>query len=485
MTEFNFQLAEWLPDLPDLDNKGLVDARNCIPAAGGYIPIRDLEAANVSALPSTCIGAVSTWDKSSSSYVYVGTDSALYQVTETTLTDRSQSGGYSVSAAERWEFAQFGQTLIAANIGTTPQKLTLGGAAFADLGGSPPKARHCVGFGDFLVLGNVDDTGDGLVPNRVHWSAFNDIEGWTAGTGQSDYQDLDAGHGAITKLVDGEVLLVFQERGIVRGTYEGPPTIMRFQEIEHGRGAPFQGGVVSNGTLTFYIAQDGIFATDGTRSFNIGQGKVNRWFWETINPSGTRYVTSAIDPIHQLVMWTFPRGSSLLADTVLMYDWGNNKFAYAEMDIQCIFTGLTTGYTMDGMGSYEALLDDNTIPLDDRFWSGGDLTLLAFNRSHVFSTFTGSKKNAVFVTPEANLNPGGTALVNAVRPFTDGVSSIRVGSRYGQNTAVTFSSAQSLNSIGEADFRQDGRYHRVELTVSSEWSYAQGGRVDFENSGGR
>ena len=97
-----------------------------------------------------------------------------------------------------------GDDVIAAGgVGETPQKFGLGtSSAFADLGGTPPKADFIAVVRDFVWLANVD-TGSGRVPYQCYWSGFNDPTSWTAGVNQSDFQNLPDSV-AITGLVGGE-----------------------------------------------------------------------------------------------------------------------------------------------------------------------------------------------------------------------------------------------------------------------------------------
>lgn len=55
--------------------------------------------------------------------------------------------------------------------------MSLAGNTFADLAGSPPKARRITVVGDFIVMGNLDEGGT-QYPNRVRWSGFNNSEAW-------------------------------------------------------------------------------------------------------------------------------------------------------------------------------------------------------------------------------------------------------------------------------------------------------------------
>ena len=61
----------------------------------------------------------------------------------------------------------------------------------AVLGGSPPKAKLVLPYGDYLLLGNVDVSGT-KYPKRIYRSDANDIETW----GAANYWSLESENGS-------------------------------------------------------------------------------------------------------------------------------------------------------------------------------------------------------------------------------------------------------------------------------------------------
>jgi hypothetical protein len=196
-------------------------------------------------------------DKDGNSFNYAGDISDLYRLADTTWTNatRATSGNYSVAEEDFWEFAQWGERVLATNFVNDIQAITAGASNFATLAGTPPKARHMAVVRDFLVLGNVTDYSTGAsVANRVHWSGFNNIETYEpAAATQADYQDLQGSGGHVQKVVGGEYGIIFQERSIWRMTYVGSPLVFQFDEVERGRGTPVPGSVVNYGSTIFYL----------------------------------------------------------------------------------------------------------------------------------------------------------------------------------------------------------------------------------------
>jgi hypothetical protein len=177
-------LAKWQPDMMGLANLGQSDTKNVTATGSGYAPLRGLSALSTSGLSSAAIGAFAAQDSTGTTNSFAGDAGKLYRLSAGAFADVSKSGGY--TALERWEFAQYGQRVLAVEIGAPVQYYDLGASSlFGDLAGSPPQARHVAVVRDFVVLGNTTNS-----PNEVAWSGLNDSEGWTAGVNQSDSQIL-------------------------------------------------------------------------------------------------------------------------------------------------------------------------------------------------------------------------------------------------------------------------------------------------------
>jgi len=100
-------------------------------------------------------------------------------------------------------------------------------------------------------------------------------------------------------------------------------------------------------------------------------------------------------------------------------------------------------------------------------------------------TSTGVPQTATITTAAPNINPGGRAVVQGVRPITNGgTHSVRVGVQDDPVDAVTYSSATSVNArSGMANFRSEGRYLRAELTITGGFNTAMGDEIEFTPQG--
>ncbi len=98
---------------------------------------------------------------------------------------------------------------------------------------------------------------------------------------------------------------------------------------------------------------------------------------------------------------------------------------------------------------------------------------------------TGVAQDGVLATGEFDLNPQGRAFISAVRPLHDGgTATVRIGSRDNLSDSVSWTASTPINSrSGMANFRDEARYHRMEVTVTGTFETILGADVEFEPSG--
>lgn len=474
-------LAQWLPDRAPLGVPVSL-AQNVIPWADGYKAFKSLSAVSSNALTARFQGGMFGRDSASNVYNFAGDATKLYRLNAAAWGDVSRlaGGAYTTAADDWWEMIQWGETIIAVN-GTTdpPQVFTLGTSAnFAALGGSPPNARHIAIIRDFVVLGNIND--GTAYPSRVRWSGINNSASWTvSATTQADYQDLQGDGGWIQKIVGGEYGLVFQERAIWRMIYVGSPEIFQFDLIEKKRGAFAPQSVVSWGAMAFYLSDDGFYViSGGAESEPIGDGKVDRYFLDNYATGNAHRITGTIDPVNKTVMWSYPSTSSGTPDYILVYNWVYKKWSLVSQSIEGFVRYAAEGYTLEGLDSINTSIDALTTSLDSRAYTGGAMTLAAFNTSHVLGTFTGTDMAATVDTGDIELNKGQRTTVQEARPLVDGLAaSVTPGTRNLVSDAISWGSAVAQNTSGFCPLRTNANYHRFRITTSGDFNFIQGLKV--------
>lgn len=470
--------GEYKPDLPAFGNDGALTAKNVVPHANGYKPLKTLVAFS-DPLTAYCRGAFACKDEDGVSYSFAGDETKLYSLSDTTYNDVSRTTtAYASGVNSYWEFVQWGNKVLATNFSDSIQAITLGGTNFADLTGSPPKARYISAVRDFVVVGNTWDGTDGNVPHRVRWSGFNDETTWTvSATTQSDYQDLYGNGGAVQAIVGGQERgIIFQEHAIWLMTYVGTPLVFQFDRVED-RGAYAPRSVVSVGDRIFFLSEDGFYMFVGGSSVPIGANKVDLTFLSDFDASYRDRMVGSSDPARKIVMWIYPGtgNTSGTPNKAIIYDWANNKWSHAEFNAEYLYASISTGYTLEALDGISTSLDALTESLDSKSWMGGTLQFSAFNDSHRLANFSGDPMNATLETGEYQAIEGKTSEISYIRPMVDGgTHTVQVGTRNTQAGTVNWSAASPENGSGTCPVRTNARYHRARVNVSGVWNDAVG-----------
>ncbi len=504
--------GDYTPDLAALGNPGVLMARNCIPQARGYRCFPGLAVyAGPGPLADRIVGAIAAKDKDGNTINYAGicgtgNQARLFQLVASSWQDRSGGGsdgepGYAVNEGEAWEFAKWGESMLATTISEPLQQHVFGASAFTNAITSDrrPRARHIAIIRDFTVLGNIDDSvgegADGIVPSRVWWSGINNVGLFEEGgaLSQSDFQDLQTG-GAVQRIVGGEAGTVFCETAIFRMTYVGAPIVFQFDEIERNRGVWVPGSVATAGRLTFFLDRDGWYIWDGQSSIPIGVDRIDRAFLsgaDAIDLAHLDRVSAVADPVNRLYYCAYPSVNAAggTPDRILVFDWVNRKWSLAELRCDFLFRALSEGNTLDSLDTVSGSLETLSASLDSAIYTGRSVSLAAFDGAHALCFFTGDPLPALIDTAEVRLAPtaGGRTVVTSVRPVVDGAQSVSVQplTRDLPTQPAIEGSIAVADATGECRIRSNARYHRFRTRIAGPFTAALGVEVSGMAAAGR
>ena len=476
--------AEWLPDLPDHANPGSTQAKNVYPAVNSYRPWRDIVNASANGLDARCQGAGAFKSDSGVVSVFAGDNTKLYKFVSNAFVDASGSTTFTCPVDSYWDFIKFGEAVIAFNGTDTTQAWDLDSSTdFANLAGSPPIFRHAAVIGNFIVTGNQPTE-----QNKVAWASVNSSTAWVPGVNQSDTETLPEG-GAITGMTGGQYGLIFQENRITRMDYRGGNVIFSFRRIEDNRGAVQGKSVVKVGNLVYFLSEDGFYVTDGNTSTPIGNGKVDRFFFNDLKIALRERVRASVDHENKLVCWSYPSAtgtnSGTQNDKVIIYHYESNRWSLIEIDHEIIFDYISPGYTLEELDDYPSSSANNidaiNISLDSAFWSGGLRSFGVFGTTHFLGAFQGNTLKAEIGTGETEIFPMNRSLVTHVRPIVDtdsATGSLTFRNRVADTNFTTVEN--TMHSTGTIPFHKSARYFKFNLQVpaSTTWNDAQG--IDIE-----
>ncbi|MFG1389083.1 hypothetical protein [Xanthobacter versatilis] len=483
--------GEWRPDLSDFNGSYSATILNAMPRGDGYGPFPSLTTYS-GALPGRCRGLFRALNTDATVTIFAATETRLYMLDNSTLSwvDVSKSPlpfSYSLDNADNWSFAQFENRVVATQAGDPPQVFTLGiSTSFADLAGSPPHARYVSTVGRFLVLSGLLET-----PFRIQWSAIDNIEGWTAGTDQSDFQDFPDG-GIVRGVVGGEIGLVFQDTAIRRMIYAaGSPIIFQIERVTTDLGIQAPLSLTRAGDQILFYSSSGFYKMTPTGyPMPIGKERVDRTFRADWSDGDMSLFIGAGDPRSSRVLWAYRsiNGSDDQFDTVLIYDYLIDRWAKIDMTGEFIVPLAQPGMTLEGIDTAFPAYNLDTLPFSlDDFPTASTLEIVAVNSDHEMCLFTGPALEAVMETAEMG-ETFQRVFVRGFRPVTDAagaMGSISTRSRLQDSAVQTTETA--INATGFCPQRRDTRLFRGRLRVPSgeAWTFASGVEFDAVQGGER
>jgi hypothetical protein len=495
-------LGPWSPDQPPLRGPSLIEAKNLIPREdGNYGPLPDV-AATSTALAARCYGLVSA--KSTTGFVktFAGTATAIYQLeSDGSWSDVSKTGGYSLDPTngDRWRFSVFGDVLIAfCGINQAPQKINLAsGTQFADLSATAPNAVHGGVVRDFMMFGQTYDGSTGSRPDRVWWSGIGDAENWpdptgtTAQTVQSSYGSLpDGGYiQGIAPGVGGADAAIFGETRVWRVTYEGPPTVFRFDAVERGRGCYVPGSLISVGKLAYYYSEDGWYAFDGVQSVPIGTSKVDRWFLNDLDDGFRDNMWAAADTDQKVIMWAYPGSGNIggLPNHLLMFSWATGNWARGEITVEALESLVGIGYTLEGLDNLGFTLDTLPFSLDSRVWAGGGSYVGVVGSDRRLGRLGGTNLQADWTSAEFSGQNGSRFFLDNARIYSD-CTTMQGAVDYRDTIAGSLTSTGYLTQDeDQLPFLLAARYGRVKgrCPAGASWTAVQGYDLSMRPEGRR
>jgi hypothetical protein len=479
-------LREWMPDLPPLVNPGLVRATNCLPTAAGYLPLPSLVSTGHAALTARPRGAISGLDTSANAFHVAGDATKLYKYTLSAVSDvsRAAGGAYNATGTAQWHFEQYGNFVIAVNPNDDIQTLTLSSGLFTQLSASAPRARYIGYIGPILVVANlISDPIAGTLPNGYRSPAFDNPASWPDPTNpasgavaaQAILSSIGGNGGRINAIVSGaEVGLFLQESAVARAQYVAGDVILQVDSIKKSKGLLAPRAFATFERRCLYLSEDGWQVCDYTTTDPIGDQKINRTFLADYDSQYPDRVSAVLHPDLPVIVIAYAGAGNTMGqpNKLLMYNYAINRWASGEMALELLTRVLPFNVTLDDLtGDLDV---DYPTSFDELVAGFGAASLGAYGSTNALATFTGTTLAATFESGDQEHIPGKVALVTKVRPLVDGAEpTVQVAARYDRRTAesaITFSSAASINEDGECPVDAQGRYHRYRVNVPAGWS---------------
>lgn len=483
------------PDAAALNVTLAGEASGVLPGRTAYTPWPQMSVASA-ALATACRGAFMGRTSTNNIAIFAGTVTKLNKFASlSSWSDFSKVGGYHLGTDDQWEFVQYGANIYATNIGDTLQTCDASaGVIFADVAGSPPKARYIAVVGDFLMLGNTDSNS-----REVRWSARNDPTSWARYVKDADSQTFPDG-GDIMGLSGFERGgLIFQTETVRQMTLRQDAAVAEFHRVEASQGTLAPYSLINRQGTSYYYGTNGFqrIGFDGT-SEGIGSSWIDQWFLDNSNAaSRPKAIIGSFTVRSPKVVWLFAgplNSTSSIFDHALCFDPSltdsdYGPWTHAPMIASTIFPAGTTGTTLDGLGTpgigyaLDPPIPPATTPLgvpyslDSDAWKGGAPRMGAFDAAFKMNFFTGPPQAAILQTGLFSPVPGSRGYVNGFRVVSDAAAATgRIATTERQQTLETFGAPGTLTDQGIIYKRASGRHMRFEVTIpaGASWKTAQG-----------
>ena len=468
--------GQWTPDNPGIADS-LVEAKNVLPLTVGYGPIPTAEDFSGAASENLLTAFPGRFGTTTQLFAAGATKLFKFDTSDASLDDVSRVAS-AYTSTELWTFTQFGAKVIAANGVDKLQSWTVGSSSkFVDLAAAAPTAQYVTTVRDFVVAGKT-----ATYINRLYWSDINDETDWTVGAGsQADTQDIPDG-GEIRGVTGGEFGVVLLERSIVRMTYIGAPYFFQFDNITRSLGCYEPRSVVQYGSMTYFLSDDGFYVTDGQTVKPIGNNRVDKYFFDTVNTSLLNQMSAAVDPINKTVAWAYTDVFSV--KRMLIYNWAADKWSQALPDLDFLCSIATTGTDLDSLAAQYGDLESIPVSLDSRIWAGGKLLFGGVNDAKIVS-LGGSAASAEIQTGDLNAE-GAETIITLANPLIDGGSAtVATASRYRLDGSISFGTAVAADSENRVSLRSRGKFHRLSIVPTGSWDTMVGIDVNLVPVGKR
>lgn len=485
-------IGNWRPDLPALNNPGALLAKNVLPfGPNSYKPLRQLVGI-AEALDTQTRG--NYWAiQGGTKYNFAGDTSKLY------LNDGAGSWDdvsktATVYSANRWEFIKFLNRVIATDGGSGPlQYFDMGvSSAFDDLPGDPPIFRTIAVIRDFVVGGNYQYLSE-TEPGGFAWSGFNNSGLWDFRLASQSGRRPSRGEGGdVQRMIGGSQGMIWREGAILLMRYVGSPTVWQWDDITTLHGTPAPGSVCWSADMAFYYSQEG-FQKINRRSLQIeaiGHNAVDEWFKAECAPAEIVSMISAVDRPRNLAWWAFrSTSSSVPFNRVLVHNYKDNRWAYGELEVEWLGEFVSAGYNLDTIGAIlGGDIDSASINVDSDLYSGGALSFIGFDASHIAGNFGGDALTAEVDTAEFRASGMKRSRVNGVMPDVEGDSATMIQVAPITRNLLTdnpvLGTFRDQNTrTGMVDMRVNARHMRYRIKVVGGFDHITGINIEPKSRG--
>lgn len=483
-----FNLKGFEPDTNNSTPGIITSCENLIPTLNGYRTANDTVDVGMDALAGECLSSAVAELLDGSRRLFAGTIDKIFERNGTSWIDRSGSV-YAATRDAPWEFAQFGNSTIAAAAGNNMQRST--GAGFTDL--VAIKAKHVCAVKGFVIAAGTDEATYGSQGDRWWCSALNNETDWVPNiaTQCTTGRLVDSPGEILAIRTLGQDLVAYKDSSIYVGRYAGPPGVWEWRLIPGRVGAASPNSIIDIGNAHLFIGREDLYIFDGNYPQPLNS-PIKEWLYARISKPYMARVAHLYDPYEALIYFFYnANASDGLPDKCLVYNHKANKFGTFDplhgksVDTTKFIAGLnfvgktwdgwSPGYTWDTLPIIGKTWDDwPAVTYDSHYWSASERSPAYFAKDKKIYSLTGTPYKAQMETWYIGMEDESPHTLRRIRPVyrerprpTSHTINVQLyGKKQSGSDWVIKKEAAMLN--GKIDVLSSSQWHFIHMKIDGE-----------------
>jgi len=466
---------------PDLDPQTpgiILDCNGVVPSVKGFKAAPAPIATGLPALAAACYGSASMRKTDDTTRIFAGTASHLYEGSTTSWTDRSGTIS-GLGTNQRWRFAQFGDSILAAAKSEIVNFLD-SATTFAACTTTAPKCGSIESVNNFVIGFDVNDQG-------ALFDSANRPDGWwcAAKGGFGDWNPsitTEAATGTLKetpgKITGGRKFgyqcVAYKINAMYLGTYVGQPVIWDWQLIPGAAGALSHESIVNVGTPKnpkhIFMGLDNFYEFSGSVAVPIGNPLREKVFGE-LNVQYYYAAQALHDAKNKRVYFFYPTLDQITPDKCVVYNYLTGKWGRDDRTIEAVMDYLSTGMTYAQLGTYYTTYADlPASPYDTAFTVQGVAVPAVFDTTHLINTLSGTNSSS-YITPGTGGDGVNFFTLSRVIPWFLNAPTTATFTHYYRNVlSDSYTTGQTVSiSSGRFDLLQSARWHSGRLDMTGDY----------------
>jgi len=474
------RITAFLGYAPDVDPTLDGVMTNCVgivPTQRGFAGAPSPISTVLSALPAACHGVAAVMKTDDTTRLFAGTLTQLLEASGATWTTRSGTIS-GLGAANRWRFAQFQDSTLAAAI-TEKTQFIAGATQFADVTATAPKCAIIEAVNNFVIgFDVIDQAGIYEATATAH------PDGWwcAAKGGYTSWipnVDTEAATGTLSS-TPGKILgakafgyqcIAYKKNSMYLGTYVGSGVIWDWQLIPGSAGALSNEVIINVGTpgapQHIFMGPDNFYRYRAGQVEPIGE-EVNDAVFDNLNTEYYYAATALHDFKNKLVYFYYPVVGAITPDSCVVFNYLTGKWGRDDRTVEATAQWVAPGITYAELGTnYTTYADFPDAAYNLAFLTSGVSVPMIVNTSHVLQTLTSTPGTTSITSNDIGDETVQVLISRVVPRFITKPATCTLTNYYREQLGDALTTDQTTTiDAGRFDFTRSAPWHRVKFTFT-------------------